>query len=704
MTTMKRTRPARSAWRARSALLALGTAATMAGMVPGTARAGWNDPPDTPRTKELKAILARTIVPNGVGDMALSPDGKHLAVLTWTAAPMTGSESREGEWPYIRSVLLMDTATMAVKKMLMPERREHVIGVFQGTSFHWISNDRLAVNTNFGQCLVMDLDGETVRTLGTHLLQVIHPPGDGADPLAIVGAPELFDRDALHRVNLRTGASEKVPTDLPGDVVDTVYDPKGRLRAAVTRETRWFVEGAKISTWYRHDEKAPWQLLQQVGGIDERWLPLAVPSDADTLLVASRQGRDTWALFNYDAVARKTTDLVAGSPTEDLVRVEEDADAEVQRVVTNGLKPTTWWFEPDWQRIQRAVDAAIPGAVNTLSGDPKGAVLIASHADREPGRWLLLDTTRMKMKTVGHAMLNFDTAPLQPMDTLTYAAPDGLKIPAYLTLPAGPKRPRPMVVYLHGGPIARDHWGYDQDAQVLAQAGYAVFQPQFRGSAGFGAAFEAAGYRQWGLAMQDDVTAGVKAMIDQGVADPQRICIYGASYGGYAALWGLARTPDLYRCGVSLAGVSDIGEMFTDWSDINADKVGPEAMRFFVGDVATMKTQFDAVSPQKHADQIKVPVLLAHGKDDKRVPIGHSRRMASALEAAHVPVETHWYDGEAHGLAYQADERDFQLALLAFLDRHIGPASSMAAKWEAPVPPGAAGPALAASASAPAPH
>lgn len=223
-------------------------------------------------------------------------------------------------------------------------------------------------------------------------------------------------------------------------------------------------------------------------------------------------------------------------------------------------------------------------------------------------------------------------------------------------------------------------------SQTLAAAGYAVLQPEFRGSAGFGRKFEQAGYRQWGLAMQDDITAGVKAMIARGVADPDRICIYGASYGGYAALWGLVKTPEPYRCGVSLAGVTDIGELFSDWSDTNSSPVGREWMRFAVGDLNTMRAQFDAVSPEKHAGQIHVPVLLAHGVDDERVPIGHSKRMASALKAAHGSVETHWYDGEKHGLTTISDIRDFEATLLDFLDRNIGPSSGNAAKEAATAP------------------
>ena len=338
------------------------------------------------------------------------------------------------------------------------------------------------------------------------------------------------------------------------------------------------------------------------------------------------------------------------------------------------------------------MDAALPGTVNLLTGDPQGMVLVFSYSDVDPGRWLLLDTASMSLKNLAGTHPGLTLEAMRPMQALTYPAPDGFAIPAYLTLPDGAPGPHPMVVLIHGGPVARDRWGWNLDVQLLAQAGYAVLQPQFRGSAGFGRRFEQAGYRQWGLAMQDDVTAGVKAMIAQGVADPKRICIYGASYGGYAALWGLEKTPELYRCGVSLAGVTDIGERFTDWSDTNADKAGRELMRFTVGDVDTMAAQFDQVSPEKHADRIRVPVLLGHGTDDQRVPIGHAKRMAAAIERAHGTVETHWYDDEGHGLSRIADLVDFDAALLDFLDRAIGPAASAASAASAAEGPPAAQP------------
>lgn len=185
--------------------------------------------------------------------------------------------------------------------------------------------------------------------------------------------------------------------------------------------------------------------------------------------------------------------------------------------------------------------------------------------------------------------------------------------------------------------------------------------------------------------MQDDITAGVKAMIARGVADPKRICILGGSYGGYAAMWGLEKTPELYQCGITYSGVSDIGEIFTDWSDVNDDARLRELDRFRIGDVDTMKAQFDEVSPTKHADRVRVPVLIAHGEADKRVPIGHATRLKNALKDAHKPVQSQWYRMEGQGFYHDDDREHFEMLSIGFLDRNIGPASPLANLW-VPVP------------------
>ena len=556
----------------------------------------------------------------------------------------------------------------------------------------------MIVDWSDGMSVVTDLDGQRGRKIGTQLMAMMRKPDGSLDEWAIVSENGLFDRHAIHRVNVRSGEESNVPIGLSGDVVQALFDGRGRLRAALTRDSKWFEPGAKLSTWYRHDEQSPWQLMQQRPAAEygDSWHLAGVLDDADRLLVMSREGRDTWAMFEYDTAARKLDTFVIGHDTEDLAWFNSSGSEPV-RVVTQGLKRTTYWFDERWDRLQRAVDAALPSTTNELTGDPKRFVLIFSHSDRDPGQWRMLDTTHMKMRPLARARLTIDPARMRPMQTLTYDAMDGLRIPSYLTLPAGPEQPRPMVVLIHGGPTTRDAWGFDFDAQALAAAGYAVFQPQFRGSTGFGKAFEVAGYRQWGLAMQDDVTAGVKAMIARGIADPKRICVYGASYGGYAAMWGLVKTPELYRCGITLSGVSDIGEMFTDWSDVNDDDTAKEMMRFRIGDIATMRARFDEVSPARHADRIHVPVLVAHGEFDKRVPIGHARRLASALEDAHTPVQTHWYAREGHGLHWTNDLAHFMMLSVRFLDANIGPASPMADRWAAV--PGASTPAAPASAA-----
>jgi dipeptidyl aminopeptidase/acylaminoacyl peptidase len=229
-----------------------------------------------------------------------------------------------------------------------------------------------------------------------------------------------------------------------------------------------------------------------------------------------------------------------------------------------------------------------------------------------------------------------------------------------------------MVVLIHGGPNVRDRWEWNEEVQVLASYGYVVFQPQFRGSSGFGRRFQEAGYLQWGLAMQDDVTDGVNELIARKIADPARICIYGASYGGYAALWGVIKTPTLYQCGVSLAGVSDLEAMLSGSILDDSTALSREIWRARIGDLSKQRAQFAEVSPLKNAARVQVPLLIAHGEQDTRVLISQSKKMVAALEAAGKSVEWMPFPNEGHGLAWAEDRERFYAALLSFLQRNIG--------------------------------
>jgi dipeptidyl aminopeptidase/acylaminoacyl peptidase len=247
-------------------------------------------------------------------------------------------------------------------------------------------------------------------------------------------------------------------------------------------------------------------------------------------------------------------------------------------------------------------------------------------------------------------------------------ARDGLALHAYLTLPPGSNgKGLPMVVMPHGGPFGVfDTWGFEDEVQILAKSGYAVLQPNFRGSGGYGRSFQTAGAREWGGAMQDDVTDATRWAIASGIADPARICIYGASYGAFAALSGVAKEPGMYRCAAGYVGVYDL-PMMHRLGDIQERASGETYLREWVG----TRAELPAVSPTNMADRVKVPVFLAAGGEDERAPIEHSRLMERRLRSAGVPVETLYFDTEGHGFYTEPHRQEYYSRLLAFLARNL---------------------------------
>jgi dipeptidyl aminopeptidase/acylaminoacyl peptidase len=259
-------------------------------------------------------------------------------------------------------------------------------------------------------------------------------------------------------------------------------------------------------------------------------------------------------------------------------------------------------------------------------------------------------------------------APLGEVRSLSYKARDGTSIPAYLTLPPGAAQKNlPLVVLPHGGPEARDEYEFQWWPQFLATRGYAVLQPQFRGSTGYGDAFRRAGYGQWGGLMQDDVTDGVKAMIEQGIADPKRVCIVGASYGGYAALAGAAFTPDLYRCAVSVSGVSDLPAMLGTERTQSGDESNSVAYwKESIG--SPYDKNVIERSPARAAQQVRIPILLIHGLDDTVVPIAQSETMARELDKAGKPYSFVKLTGEDHWMS-RAETR---LEIMKEIEKFLG--------------------------------
>ncbi|MCC2958814.1 S9 family peptidase [Massilia sp. IC2-477] len=610
-----------------------------------------------------KLTIDELVDPSGMKAATLSPDGKHIAAIIYNGTNY--------------GLVLIDTSTFASKKL--SEGRYATAGFYQyhraPRGVRWSGSDLLIVDYGL-EVESMDLSGKRVASLGERTIGVLDSGPNAGHVL--VRDEGLFSDLAL--CDPRKGKSKCKRFDQPsGKAIKWAFDSKGELRAATLVNSKLFRDASTISNWYK-PSGGEWTRLAEFKVTDDFWLPVYVPDEPHTLVIASRIGRNTTALFNYDVVERRQGEMLVGHPSQDILSTQGIDQEAMHYVATAGMRPQQIWFSRPWIQMQRQVDAVLPNRINVLTGDPEKFVLIRSYADVDPGTWYLFDLPNKKMNMIGKVNQSLDPAKLRPVEITSYQAPDGLTIPAYLTRPHERKEPAPMVVLIHGGPIARDEWEFNAEVQLLAERGYLVFQPQFRGSAGFGREFERAGYREWGRAMQDDITAGVEHLVKRGLADGQRICIVGASYGGYAALWGLVKTPDLYRCGASFAGVSDISRMYSDWSDTSFDKVSRQLMMDRIGDKEKSAELFDPVSPLVHAAKIKAPVLLMHGEEDERVPISHGKKMRDALAANKKDVTWKSFEREGHGLHYIASQVGYFDALLEFLDKHLAAAPARAAE------------------------
>ena len=477
--------------------------------------------------------------------------------------------------------------------------------------------------------------------------------------------PQLFD---VYRLNVTT-AELTLVAENPGGVVSWMTDDAGRLRVGIQ------TDGVSTALLYRPDDSAEFREIVRTDFKDSI-LPVAFGFDDRSLIVSSNLGRDTKAIYEFDPEAAELGRLVFEHPEVD---VEHVLRSKVRRVLTGVWYVTDrlhhQFFDDERAALQRRIDDALPGAdvhVVSMSVDETRRIL-RSSSDRSRGTYYTLDdredANEAPRKVVDVApWLNPDE--LCEMTAIAYDARDGRRIHGYLTLPQEVERPVPVVVNPHGGPWARDSWGFGADVQFLANRGYAVLQVNFRGSTGYGRAFWQAGFRQWGRAMQDDITDGVNWLVSQGIADPNRIGIYGASYGGYAVLAGLTFTPDLYACGVDYVGVSNIFTLLETlppyWEPMR------EMMYEMVGHPEKDADHLREVSPVFHADAIRSPLLVAQGANDPRVKQSESDQIVAALRARGVEVQYIVKEDEGHG--FQNEENRFELyhEIERFLGAHLG--------------------------------
>src|SRR5438105_853997 len=438
-------------------------------------------------------LLDALLAPSSFTAVSLSPDGQQLAAIRFDGVAS--------------ALLLLDAKPLAPRTLI--ERPGSRASSRSPQRVEWIDNKRLAVDYDDQTSEAIDLDGKPLQRLGERFVRTRREHGGASDWVL------AFDRlrdGRISRVNLRSGERRPLPIALPGKPIHWAFDADGALRALTMLDTTFWRDQARVSNWYRADEDTPWQLLEASAVTADLFVPVHVPAEPNTLIVRSHHQRDRAALFRYDTLNHRHLEPVAGQPDEEVLTASALGQSGISRVITGGAKPHSHWFDPRWAALQQRVDAAVPGRINLLSGDPGGRLLVFSYGDVDPGRWFVFDTGDGAIWLAAAIKPRIDPAAMRPMQTLDYAADDGLQIPAYLTRPADAAAgaPLPLVVLVHGGPHLRDDWLWNEEVQLLAASGYAVFQPQFRGSTGFGLSFEEAGYGQWGRAMQDDVTAGVR--------------------------------------------------------------------------------------------------------------------------------------------------------------------------------------------------
>ena len=479
--------------------------------------------------------------------------------------------------------------------------------------------------------------------------------------------PEVFDP---YRLNIETGELTLLAEN-PGNIQGWMTDHDGRLRVATA-----IVDGVNTQILYRDTEDEPFKPVLTTNFRDVVSFMEFTPDNKE-VYAATNLHRDKTILVRMNPATCEKLEVLYENERYDIASISYSRKRKKLLSVycTGHKEPVRHYFDAEEEQLRQRVKAHFPNQRYGIADTDKAEenYLIYVGGDRTRGSYWHYNALTDEAKKIADLAPWIKSDEMNAMHPVCYTTRDGLQIEAYLTLPDGltpdTAKQLPVVVNPHGGPWARDCWGYSSEVQFLSNRGYAVFQMNFRGSTGYGRHFLEASYKQWGLKMQDDITDGVKWLIEQGIANPNRIAIYGGSYGGYATLAGLTFTPDLYACGIDYVGVSNL---FTFMQTIPPYwRPMLEMMYEQVGHPEHDADQLAATSPALHADKIKVPLFVAQGANDPRVNKAESDQMVEALRQRGVVVEYMVKDNEGHGFHNQENRFDFYRAMERFLKVHL---------------------------------
>jgi dipeptidyl aminopeptidase/acylaminoacyl peptidase len=623
-------------------------------------------------------------------DLHLSPDGKTLAAVV----PIKGRGN----------LILIDIATRKGRAVTSSEH-------FDVFNAEWVGNKyimyRLAdgqdANGNFRYkgSYYYDIDERQIQELENsneekksdiHIDTVLQTAG-GDSPEAIVemrGRSKKFPD--VYTFNFKTRRSKLLTFNSPGRTIGWLVDTKGRPRIAVRSEERPARGKPQVTSyWHLPVDGDKWEKIFEESSYNDGTLyePLGFDNDDRTLYIASNQGgRDRMAVFRYDTSEKKFGDVVAEDPVYDVsgssqVTLLEDGNPKSRKVYGlsyQGARPSTIWFgDNPLKQMAASIKLALPETVNDVSRSEDGSVaLVHAASDTDSGTYYLYNAAQKSLEPIVRDREWVNPKLMAKRTFISYKARDGMTVYGYLTLPPDSDgKNLPLIVNVHGGPQVRGYtwmsWGRWPEAQFFASRGYAVLEPEPRGSEGFGRKHFTSAWKQWGGTMQDDINDGALHLVSQGIVDRHRMGLLGGSYGGYASLEGMARDPDLWRCADASVAVSDLGLMQNvAWSDIaeNADaSTGgflENEFRLWVGDSKDDAAMFDLRSPARHADNVKGPIMLTMGSNDLRVPMIHGEKMRDALLKAGKEVEYKVYPEEGHGFNKDENVFDFYRRSEAF--------------------------------------
>ena len=605
----------------------------------------------------------------------ISPDGKHIAAAI----------DSEGKL----ALIFIERKTMKmVGATKLPGKNE--VG-----NYYWANNERVVIEINqrqpwleqpgfYGELFAVNIDGSAgeliygYRNVDTDLghrlkkkkkieghAEIVDLLLDDERNILISSTPWGSTISGLYKLNIYNGKTKKLVIGAPVPYATYITDEHGELKAltGISDQDAVEVHVRKGDQWQ--------QLPSEKYGSNLR--ALTIDESGENLFVLDNFKQDKTGLFKLNLETGKMTAIITDEKS-DISEVKLTSDEKnIYAVGTDNGFPNYYLINPELKESQvfKQLVAAFPDqSIDITSSTENGDIYVVRvSSDIEAGRFFIYDRVNNKLAGLFKYYPDIEAKQLAYTDPFEFTSSDGLTIRGYITQAKNQVKGKlaPMVVLVHGGPHARDYWRYSSETQYLAQNGYSVLQVNFRGSTGYGASFETAGYKNWGTLIQQDIYEAYQWAINSGLALKDKACIMGSSFGAYSAIQSAIKYPKTYRCAIAYAGVYDLDLMFDEGSIQNL-RFGEAYLNRTIGEDEAIRK---SMSPVHHVNNIEIPLMIAHGKQDRRVPFEHAERLMSALDEANKPYIWHKFGSEAHGFYNPENRAEYMKNVLAFLNKSI---------------------------------